>query len=96
MVVIETAELLTTELVTNVVVHVAGTVDLVVRTIVRGVRVEVTDHDRRLPKFGAAEPDAVGGRGLVLVDALADAWGVDHMSGNGKTIWFELESSPSP
>jgi hypothetical protein len=42
-------------------------------------------------------PDATTGRGLLLVDALADAWGVDRGDGLadvGKTVWVELALSP--
>jgi anti-sigma regulatory factor (Ser/Thr protein kinase) len=87
---LDTAELLTSELVTNVVVHVGSSSELVITTTDGGVRVEVTDHDGRLPAIQAAGADATHGRGLAIVDALADAWGVDGRADNGKTVWFEL------
>ena len=40
----------------------------------------------------APMPGAVGGRGLLIVDALSDAWGVETSGGadEGKRVWFEL------
>jgi anti-sigma regulatory factor (Ser/Thr protein kinase) len=55
------------------------------------VRVEVADTHPALPtvsRAGAA-PDAEGGRGLLLVDALATDWGVRDRPGPGKTVWAE-------
>lgn len=89
--VIETAELLTTELVTNAIVHVGCRSQLFLRAAGGTVRVEVTDPDDRLPSMAAPNLDDVGGRGLVIVDGLASAWGVERTE-NGKTVWFELSS----
>ena len=91
--VIETAELLTTELVTNAVVHVGSKSQLFLRVTRGTVRVEVTDPDDRLPSMAAPNVDDVGGRGLVIVNGLASAWGVERTD-IGKTVWFEL-SPPS-
>lgn len=89
--VIETAELLTTELVTNAVVHVGTKTQLFLRVVGGTVRVEVTDPDDRLPSMAAPNVDDVGGRGLVIVNALASAWGVERTN-SGKTVWFELSA----
>lgn len=89
--VIETAELLTTELVTNAIVHVGCKSQLFLRAARGTVRVEVTDPDDRLPSMAAPNLDDVGGRGLVIVDGLASAWGVERTK-SGKTVWFELSS----
>ena len=88
---IETVELLTTELVTNVVIHTRSASDLVVKADDHGVRVEVTDHDPHLPVMGAEEPAGTTGRGLLILEALADSWGVDGTADRAKTIWFELQ-----
>ena len=56
------------------------------------VRVEVSDTHPRWPKplESAADPaDADGGRGLLLVEAVAARWGVDERTGPGKTVWAE-------
>lgn len=87
--VIETTELLTTELVTNAIVHVGCKTQLFLRVVRGMVRVEVTDPDDRLPSMAAPNVDDVGGRGLVIVDGLASAWGVERTE-SGKTVWFEL------
>ncbi|MGW0767199.1 ATP-binding protein [Streptomyces sp. NPDC002676] len=86
----EIAELLTSELVTNALVH---TDDEAVLTAVvgpGGLRVEVRDFMARRPHLRTPEADGdTHGRGLVLVQSLADAWGV-RPHGVGKSVWFEL------
>jgi anti-sigma regulatory factor (Ser/Thr protein kinase) len=89
-VVIETAELLTDELVTNAIVHARCKSYLFVRAAKGVVRVEVTDPDDRLPSMATLDTDALGGRGLVIVNGLASAWGVEKNPDGGKTVWFEL------
>ncbi|MGQ4413680.1 ATP-binding protein [Streptomyces sp. SAS_269] len=54
------------------------------------VRLEVTDTSSRAPVPRCAGGDATGGRGLALVDCLADRWGW-HSEGSGKSIWCELD-----
>lgn len=85
------AALLVTELVSNAVKH-AGT-DVVVRACLSGavLRLEVLDGSRRPVRARVAEHSEEGGRGLILVDALADRWGVDAHS-DGKEVWAELET----
>ncbi|MEU1474042.1 ATP-binding protein [Streptomyces sp. NPDC005760] len=88
----EIAELLTSELVTNALVHTDH--DAVVTATVgpRALRVEVRDFVARLPRVRAANPDdCTNGRGLALVQSLADAWGV-RAHGVGKAVWFELDA----
>ncbi|MEE1753328.1 ATP-binding protein [Streptomyces sp. SP18CS02] len=87
----DAAELALTELVANVVRHVPGRR---CRTCILlrpgGVRVEVADGSPRLPAPAAPDELAPGGRGLLLVDAVTDRWGVrPHPGGDGKTVWFE-------
>ncbi|RMB81814.1 ATP-binding protein [Streptomyces shenzhenensis] len=86
----EIAELLTSELVTNALVHTDE--DAVLTAVVgpRGLRVEVRDFVARRPVLRAPSAgDGTHGRGLVLVQSLADAWGV-RAHGVGKSVWFEL------
>ncbi|MEU9579078.1 ATP-binding protein [Streptomyces chilikensis] len=89
--VLETAELLTTELVTNALVHTGRGAVLKVTVTGRRLRVEVRDfvRPRRLPVGKEAEEDATCGRGLLLVATLADTWGVRGHA-LGKSVWFEL------
>ncbi|MFI8347305.1 ATP-binding protein [Streptomyces sp. NPDC085596] len=84
------AELLTSELVTNALVHTDDDAVLTAVVSPRGLRVEVRDFVARGPRMRAADPDEdTNGRGLVLVQSLADAWGV-RAHEVGKSVWFEL------
>jgi two-component sensor histidine kinase len=88
--------LLVTELVTNAVRHGGVGPDQAVRVRLarrtRSVRVEVAhpgngfEHDPAPPP-----PDAAGGWGLLLVDRIADSWGITKGS-SGTCVWFELRS----
>ncbi len=88
----ETAALLTSELVTNAVLHGRSRAVLDARVPEGSLRVEVHDLDPRVPEVADRGDAAEGGRGLLLVGALADRWGSErHPSGHGKAIWFELD-----
>ncbi|WP_146778727.1 ATP-binding protein [Actinomadura craniellae] len=86
----ETAVLLTSELVTNSIVHGEGLVTVAVVSVCDGVRVEVGDGGSgTVPRPRIATDSAENGRGLFLVEHLADRW--DHVRGAaGLTTWFEL------
>ncbi len=86
---IDAAQLLVSELVTNAVVHASTEIRLVVSRRGERIRVEVTDHDDQPPQMRPMQSDAPGGRGLGIVDGLADAWGSDPRR-DGKAVWFEL------
>ncbi|MEU5309249.1 ATP-binding protein [Streptomyces sp. NPDC021562] len=59
------------------------------------LRIEVTDTRGDLqPQPQHSAPDAESGRGLVLVDALADKWGVTPGLSPRKTVWAEIEMAP--
>ncbi|WP_446046503.1 ATP-binding protein [Streptomyces olivaceus] len=59
------------------------------------LRIEVTDtRGQELPKPQTPAPDAESGRGLLLIDALADRWGVTEGRFPRKTVWAELHVSP--
>ncbi|MEU4084102.1 ATP-binding protein [Streptomyces aureus] len=86
----ETAELLTSELVTNALIHTDDDAVLTATIGPRGLRVEVRDFVARRPRLCVPNADdGTHGRGLVLVQSLADAWGV-RSHGVGKAVWFEL------
>ncbi|MFJ1702488.1 ATP-binding protein [Kitasatospora sp. NPDC088346] len=86
----DTAELLTSELVTNALLHTGkGAVLEAVLTPGQRLRIEVQDGTTRLPGRRAPAEWATSGRGLLLVESLADDWGV-HLRGDGKVTWFEL------
>ncbi|MFD9390357.1 ATP-binding protein [Streptomyces sp. NPDC060000] len=91
----ETLILLVSELVTNAVVHTGC--PAVLRLSLPGgaaepstVRLEVADTSGRAPVPRCAGNEATGGRGLALVDGLADRWGWS-VEGAGKRIWCELD-----
>ncbi|MFI7410547.1 ATP-binding protein [Streptomyces sp. NPDC049627] len=61
------------------------------------LRIEVTDtRADRLPHTERPTPDAESGRGLAIVDALADRWGVTPGLPPRKTVWAEIDLSPEP
>ena len=82
--------LLVSELATNAVLHARSDFEVSVIRLPQRVRVEVFDQNTRLPSFAVAPTDAHSGRGLMLVQGLAGAWGVESHSDSGKTIWFEV------
>jgi anti-sigma regulatory factor (Ser/Thr protein kinase) len=86
---VPTAALLTSEVVTNAVMHVGGAIAVRVTCRPRGLRVEVGDHGPPLFVPGAPTPASTSGRGLQLVDALASEWGTSR-DATGKVVWFEL------
>jgi anti-sigma regulatory factor (Ser/Thr protein kinase) len=88
----EITELLVTELVANVVTHVGLPMTLRVAHDPSTMRVEIDDASSAVPVV--RHPDAVDehGRGVLLVDQLANAWGVEPRA-DGKTVWFELDVS---
>jgi anti-sigma regulatory factor (Ser/Thr protein kinase) len=87
---VDTALLLTSELVTNAVIHGHSDVQLQVCTNGGLLRVDVGDDNSRLPRRQPADPNALDGRGLAIVELLATRWGVDEEP-IGKTVWFELD-----
>jgi two-component sensor histidine kinase len=85
----DAAALLTTELVTNAVLHGQGEVAVRVSNQADAVRIEVDDDSAAAPELRSFGTHAATGRGMLLVEALSRAWGCDP-NGAGKTVWFEL------
>lgn len=93
---LDTAALLTTELVSNAIRHTGDELALTVRLQAGVLRVGVSDSSHRRPQLVQAGSRDTSGRGLHLVEALADRWGVDPDGrGLGKTVWFELATPPA-
>lgn len=92
--VVEAAVLLTSELVTNAVLHAAGTINVDVDLDLTALRVEVADNSDERPAPRDATPEDTFGRGLHLVEAMARAWGVEQARDDGKVVWFELDVPP--
>jgi anti-sigma regulatory factor (Ser/Thr protein kinase) len=88
---LDTAALLTTELVSNAIRHTGDELVLTVRLDRARLRVGVSDSSHRRPQLVQVGSRDTSGRGLHLVEAMADRWGVDPGErGLGKTVWFEL------
>jgi anti-sigma regulatory factor (Ser/Thr protein kinase) len=85
------AALLVTELVTNVVDHVGGETALTLELEHFGgwLRIAVVDGSSVLPVVHALDGDSPRGRGLHLVQAIADRWGSEDHRG-GKRVWLDL------
>ncbi|MFD4394618.1 SpoIIE family protein phosphatase [Kitasatospora sp. NPDC058478] len=99
---IDTAELLSSELVTNAIRHTDRDAMFTARLYREPasdggrarLRVEVEDESDLWPTRRTPGEQASSGRGLMLVEALADAWGVEPR-GSGKRMWFELSGTPA-
>jgi anti-sigma regulatory factor (Ser/Thr protein kinase) len=86
------AMLLTSELVTNAVMHGTGIVTVAVQCDDEGVAVAVGDQARDRPHPRPLDADATSGRGLQIVSRMCASWGVRD-GGNGdvaKFVWFSL------
>ena len=96
----DSAELVLSELVTNAYRHAcAPGRQIGVRISIQGgaLTVEVSDADPTHPRAGGAADDDICGRGLFLVDALADDWGVQPRPfGIGKTVWAVIKLPEPP
>ncbi|MFI6106076.1 SpoIIE family protein phosphatase [Streptomyces sp. NPDC051310] len=94
---VDAAVLMVSEMLTNVLVHTDGNALLVAEATgehgARRLRVDVADASDELPHKRRPGEMASSGRGLVLMEVLAHAWGVDPR-GEGKSIWFELYEGP--
>jgi anti-sigma regulatory factor (Ser/Thr protein kinase) len=105
----ETAQLLTSELVTNA-VKATGTMDpslgavlfgeahliqVRLHLVSGGLVIGVWDRDPRPPVRKEPDRDAENGRGLLLVEGLSKRWGCHKLSGtSGKVVWCELDTAP--
>jgi anti-sigma regulatory factor (Ser/Thr protein kinase) len=85
---VRNAVLLTSEVVTNAVEHTVGSCVVTIRLDRVRLRVEVGDQSSVDPER-APRDTRTGGRGLYLLDDLADRWGTTPSS-SGKTVWFEI------
>nr|WP_030362865.1 SpoIIE family protein phosphatase [Streptomyces alboflavus] len=99
--IVDDAVVLTSELVTNAVVHAGTAADVLCLRTEDAVRIEVSDHypEREIPLQSSpatmGSPDREGGRGLQLCAALATRWGVDYTSTH-KQVWFQLDLPDRP
>lgn len=91
---IEDAQLLVSEIVTNAVRHGRPDITLNVRVEPPAIGIAVGDFGEELPArpIGPPPPDQPSGRGLLIVEAVASAWGVTRNPDAlpGKVVWFEV------
>lgn len=93
--VVDEAQLCVSELVSNVITHVGHGTPATLTVSMNGthLRIEVHDPDTRaLPTLTAADSDSEGGRGMALVDAVTDRWGVQLLADH-KMTWCELPTT---
>ena len=84
----EVAVLLVSEIVTNALRQSAA--ELSARYDEGGLEVRVRDESDSMPTLPQGDPEGETGRGLMLVNALADHWGVEPDAGGGKSVYFIL------
>ncbi len=93
----ESAVLVLCELLTNAIQHTHESAEPEIETrFVRTdgcLRIEVHDTSDAWPVRRGATVDALNGRGLLLIDALADAWDVIPREGRGKIVWAQFDTS---
>jgi anti-sigma regulatory factor (Ser/Thr protein kinase) len=95
---VDDAALLVSEVVTNAVVHARSDIDFTLAVAEGSLEVGVADRETRRPRVRPTDPGlqpdewawlSTHGRGMVLVDQIADEWGVEELA-TGKQIWFRL------
>ncbi|MEU3692591.1 SpoIIE family protein phosphatase [Streptomyces narbonensis] len=97
---VDDAVVLTSELVTNAVIHAGTSAEVLCLRSEDSIRVEVADRypEREIPVQSGrtlGNPDRENGRGLLLCAALAHRWGVDY-SPTRKHVWFHLDLPQRP
>ncbi|MCX4721857.1 ATP-binding protein [Streptomyces virginiae] len=91
---LEELALLCSEIIGNAVRHTTGPATVTVRWTGSRLRVEVTDTASGLPAPRGCASNAESGRGLMLIAALATAWG-STPTPTGKAVWFEMTPTPA-
>lgn len=88
---VEAAELLVSEVVTNALLHAGTPIDVAFSLAEDGLLVEIGDGSPHLPALRSYAPTAGTGRGLMMLEKMVEDWGVvSHPT--GKTVWFHLAS----
>lgn len=89
---LDDAAVVATELAANAVTHAESDVTVSLMRTDGGVRIAVADRSSVLPVIRASDRDSLGGRGLLLVDNLAERWG-HAITDDGKVVWADLSVS---
>lgn len=87
---VDDVALLTSELATNAVLHGQRPIAVTVDAGETRIRVEVKDAAPALPVELDIDPETEYGRGLAIVEAVADEWGAERVHGDGKVVWAEV------
>lgn len=99
---IDLAALGVTELLTNVHRHAEPdkTCTVEIALLLDRLTVSVHDNDPRIPGVAEADPAdaefATSGRGLAIIEAMSESWGVRPQGESGKCVWFTLQAPTSP
>jgi anti-sigma regulatory factor (Ser/Thr protein kinase) len=93
---LELTELIVTELAANVVRHVGGHFELCVSADRGTVTLAVHDESPAMPVRRRAEDGDQGGRGMMIVESVAAAWGVEQIPDDGKQVWARLRWPAQP
>jgi CheY-like chemotaxis protein/anti-sigma regulatory factor (Ser/Thr protein kinase) len=94
--VLEDAQLVVSELVTNALLHAENRCQLGIVFRSGWLRIEIRDRGSGGPEVQAADAQSEHGRGLLLVSAVSSAWGVEPLEPAGKIVWAELRSGSEP
>jgi two-component sensor histidine kinase len=90
----QTALLLTSELVTNAVIHARTAIEIGITVTTN--KLLITVHDEDLGRPSDTYPGREGGRGLGLVAAMSEQTATERHQGEGKTVWFRLARAGAP
>jgi anti-sigma regulatory factor (Ser/Thr protein kinase) len=88
--IVDRVQLITSELATNCVVHARTPFQVQVTSREGEIKVEVRDSSHEQPVARRPRNDEPTGRGLMIVDALSDDWGVLPIGRGGSTVWFTM------
>ncbi|HET9769759.1 MAG TPA: response regulator, partial [Acidimicrobiia bacterium] len=94
--VLEDAQLVVSELVTNALLHAGSRCELAMAFRNGWLRIEIRDPGSGGPEVQAADSESEHGRGLLLVSAMTNAWGMEPLEPTGKVVWAELRSGFEP
>jgi anti-sigma regulatory factor (Ser/Thr protein kinase) len=92
---LDTVKLLVSELVGNAVAYTGSEVEVSVKLLPDRLRIEVADESADWLRRRTTSGDSVSGRGIEVVETLAESWGVAPRRG-GKAVWFELPRPAGP
>jgi anti-sigma regulatory factor (Ser/Thr protein kinase) len=86
----DSIQLLVAELCANAVEHGRSAYLVVVKRTADAVRIAITDENPEMPAPTKPPDDVDSGRGLEIVSALAERWGVQSIPDDGKVVWFQV------